>query len=208
MANATLNSPRLVVEDALLVDAEAIATIGLATFTQSFAHAVPPEHLQTYLDRTYTPDAIAKDLADPSNKFFIARLNPPSGLEYGGQVIGFIQMKLGTTEECLPAGEQMCELHRIYVSLDHIGSGTGQALVERSLLWARKHLLGSGKGERSVDVAQTDVTKSEPLIWVGVWEQGVKAQRFYRRFGFGTVGTHDFAIGDTKHRDFIMVKRL
>lgn len=131
----------VVMQDAVAADAEAIAKIGTTTFAKSFGYSMPAEHLQAYLAETYTPTAISKELANEQNHFFVARLNTARAAD-NGQAVGFIQMKLGTTQECIPPNVPMCELHRIYVSFDQVGGGIGQLMMERGLKWARDQLLG------------------------------------------------------------------
>ena len=119
-------------QDAVAADAEPIAKIGTTTFAKSFGYSMPAEHLQAYLVETYTPAARSKELASEQNHFFVARLNAARAAE-NGEVVGFIQMKLGTTEECIPPNVPMCEIHRIYVSFDQVGGGIGQLMMERGL---------------------------------------------------------------------------
>ena len=204
-------SHELVMQEAVAADAEAIAKTGATTFIASYGHSMPAEHMHAYLDEAYTPSTILKDLANRKNQFFVARLNTsaPGAKEGEGTVVGFIQMKLGTTEPCIPSNVATCELHRIYVSADHLGGGTGNLMVERGLRWARDHLLGAERLDGAVDgVVDGGVKEQRAGVWLGVWEENVKAQRFYRRWGFEKVGVHDFDIGDTKQTDSVMLKWL
>ena len=45
-------------------------------------------------------------------------------------------------------------------------------------------------------------------LWLGVWEENVKAHRVYERFGFGRVGEHGFLMGTCLQMDWIMCKPL
>jgi len=56
-------------------------------------------------------------------------------------------------------------------------------LMEHALDWAR------GQGATA--------------LYLGVWENNARAQRFYRRFGFEHVGEHAFMVGGTRDRDYI-----
>ena len=39
-------------------------------------------------------------------------------------------------------------------------------------------------------------------VWLGVWENNFKAQKFYGKYGFVNSGhTHDFPIGETPQTD-------
>ena len=198
----------LVMQDAVAADAEAIAQMGAATFALSFGHSMPAEDMQVYLDESYTPSAISKDLANKQNQFFVARRLNSASPAANGQVVGFIQMKLGTTEPCVPSDVPMCEVHRIYVSAGHYGAGTGRLMMERGLDWARERLLGSKPLDRAHGVVDPDVKERRAGVWLGVWEENVKAQRFYRRWGFERVGAHDFVMGGTTQTDSVMVKWL
>ena len=197
----------VVMQDAVLADAEAIAKIGATTFANSFGYSMPVEHLQAYLAETYTPTAISKDLANKQNHFFVARLNPARA-EENGKVVGFIQMKLGTTDGCIPPNVPTCELHRIYVSSDQVGGGIGQLMLERGLRWARERLLGSELSDGATVAVNEGAKGQKAGVWLGVWEENVKAERLYRRWGFEQVGTHEFTIGDTRQTDSVMIKWL
>lgn len=198
----------LLIQDAVAADVEAIVKIGIKTFTLSYGHSMPAEHVQAYLNEAYTQSAISKDLASDQNHFLVAKLNTALVAE-NGKAVGFIQMKLGTSEQCIPPDVPMCELHRIYVSSDHFGGGTGQRMMERGLEWARDHLLGSERLDRAGnDVVNQGAKERRAGVWLGVWEENVKAQRFYRRWGFEEIGAHNFNVGGTTHRDIVMVKWL
>ena len=198
-------SHELTVQEAVATDAEAIVSIGVATFTKSFGHSMPAEDMRTHLEKAYTPTAILTEMAKKENQFFVAMSNSARVGE-NGQVVGFIQMKLGSTEPCLDPDVPMCGINRIYVSSDHHGQGVGQLMVERGLDWARERLLGEKQLVDAVDGGVKEGKKAG--VWLGVWEENVKAQRFYRRWGFETVGAHDFVMGETTQTDLVMVKWL
>jgi ribosomal protein S18 acetylase RimI-like enzyme len=68
------------------------------------------------------------------------------------------------------------ELYRLYVSHDFHGHGLGPALM---------------------DVAEPGVQ------WLGVWSGNLRAQKFYRRYGFEKAGEYDYVVGSTIDREFI-----
>jgi ribosomal protein S18 acetylase RimI-like enzyme len=53
-------------------------------------------------------------------------------------------------------------------------------------------------------------TKSDgaAALWLSVWENNERAQRFYKRYGFEHVGEHKFMVGNTADRDFIWRLKL
>jgi ribosomal protein S18 acetylase RimI-like enzyme len=75
------------------------------------------------------------------------------------------------------------ELHRLYVHERAKGAGVAQNLMDEVIAWAR------GKGA--------------PALYLSVWENNERAQRFYRRYGFADYSEWDFMVGTVADRDFI-----
>lgn len=75
------------------------------------------------------------------------------------------------------------ELHRLYVDGHIKGAGVAAALMDDCLAWAR--------------------AKGANALFLSVWENNHRAQRFYKRYGFEHVGEHKFMVGKTADRDFI-----
>jgi len=46
------------------------------------------------------------------------------------------------------------------------------------------------------------------VLWLGVWERNERAIAFYNRWGFESVGTHIFLLGQDRQTDFIMAHRV
>jgi diamine N-acetyltransferase len=44
-------------------------------------------------------------------------------------------------------------------------------------------------------------------IWIGVWSENYRAQRFYERHGFLKVGEYGFPVGGTLDHEFILRRR-
>ena len=44
--------------------------------------------------------------------------------------------------------------------------------------------------------------------WLGVWEHNVKAQGFYRKYGFEKFSEHSFKVGDKVDTDWLLRKAL
>jgi len=75
------------------------------------------------------------------------------------------------------------ELKRLYVTEAAKGAGVAQALMDMALAWARE--------------------QGAPAIYLSVWENNERAQRFYRRYGFVDHSEWDFMVGSVADRDFI-----
>jgi ribosomal protein S18 acetylase RimI-like enzyme len=71
---------------------------------------------------------------------------------------------------------------------DHHGLGAGAELMHASL--------------------QAAAASGAAGIWLGVNSQNARAIRFYRKSGFGKVGTKSFQLGKTLEHDFVMERVL
>lgn len=160
-------------------DAALLADLGRRTFTETFADSNTAEDLRLFLDETYSDAIQALELADPAAAHLL--------VETDGEAIGFARLRRGEVPDCV-SGPEPVELQRIYVLRAWHGLKAGPALLERCLEEAR------ALGGRT--------------LWLGVWERNERAQAFYRRFGFETVGDHLFTVGTDPQRDVIMVRSL
>lgn len=102
-----------------------------------------------------------------------------------GHTVGYVQfgaVKIDGTD----AGPDDRELGRIYVetSLQHHGIG-------RQLMKV---------------VLDCPDMRAAPKIYVQVFDQNIKAIGLYKKYGFHTIGTTRFKVGDTELEDLIMVR--
>lgn len=98
----------------------------------------------------------------------------------GGAVAGYVKAgRLG-----LPVDDsQAMELHRLYVLEPYQGRAIGKALMEAAL--ARPPL------------------EDAKVIYLGVWENNLKAQAFYARYGFVEAGEYTYWVGSHADRELI-----
>ncbi|KAK7743518.1 hypothetical protein SLS53_004052 [Cytospora paraplurivora] len=174
-------------------DAPAIATLGAAVFTSTFKDSgCTPEQLQKFLSETYTPSAIVSEMSDPSKDILVAvgaESDSHPGPD-GEAIVGFTQMTRGShlQEPCARDLAAPVELQRLYVGTGQHGKGVGRALAD----------------------AVEDLARREGFrhIWLGVWEENHRAQRFYANRGFRRIGEHVFDVGGDLQTDEIMFKAL
>lgn len=97
-----------------------------------------------------------------------------------GAIVGYC--KMGDVDMDVDATHAL-ELHRLYVDTSTKGTGVAKTLMDDALAWAR------GKGAR--------------VMFLSVWENNLRAQAFYKRYGFEHVKEHKFMVGRVADRDFI-----
>jgi ribosomal protein S18 acetylase RimI-like enzyme len=146
------------------------------TFTHTFGHLYPPADLTHYLETAYASARLKTELADLKAYWQLA-------LDEAGDAVAYL--------ECLPAHlphpdvrSIHGEIERIYVRADQQGKGLGKLLMEAALA----HM-----SERYGSAPQ----------WLGVWSGNLKAQAFYRTFGFDKAGEYEFPVGETRDHEFI-----
>jgi diamine N-acetyltransferase len=160
-------------------DAGLLSELGARTFSETFAADNTPEDLAAYLAASFNVAQQTAELEDPASTFLIA--------EVGGHAAGYAMLRDGEPEQGV-AGPNPIELVRLYVSRDWLGRGLGEQLMRACLDEARQ--------------------AGYETIWLGVWERNARAQAFYRKWNFRTVGEHMFQLGSDLQRDLLMERTL
>ncbi|GAC94755.1 hypothetical protein PHSY_002328 [Pseudozyma hubeiensis SY62] len=146
---------------------------------------MPAEDMQDYLKTSYSTDRIESEITDTQTfLFYTARDNQTHKL------LGFVQLNRASEEPCLQIKPpHTIELQRIYTDSKAHSRGVGSKLMAKAL-------------EYSID-------QGYKAIWLGVWEENLKAQKFYlERHHFDKVGEHDFTIGSCVQTDWILERHL
>jgi len=156
-----------------------IARLGARLFAATFGPDNAPEDMAKYVADAFSEERIARDLADPTAVFLLARAD--------GDVVGYAHIRGGHTPDCV-TGPRPAELVRIYVETARIGAGFGRTLMDACLEAARL------RGYRT--------------LWLGVWERNARAIRFYERCGFREVGSQPFVLGHDVQRDLILARAV
>jgi diamine N-acetyltransferase len=172
-------TPAILIRPADREDAALLASLGAQTFSDAFGADNTPENLAAYLAAAFSPAQLAAELADPTNDFLIAEID--------GHPIGYAKLNAGDAPPEISAPHPI-ELVRIYSDHAYLGRGAGPALMQACLD------LAAGRGFQS--------------IWLGVWERNLRAQTFYRKWGFQIVGSHPFLLGADLQTDYIMLRRM
>ncbi len=147
------------------------------TFREAFWEANDPADMESYLREAFSREQIASELLDGANTFLLAFVPGEAW------PVGYVKLRAGQPDPAV-RGAHPVELHRIYVDQSAVGHGLGTTLMRESLRWAQE--------------------RGFQTLWLGVWEHNPGAIRFYQRWGFQTVGAHDFLLGSDEQSDLIM----
>ncbi|SDQ08876.1 GNAT family N-acetyltransferase [Streptococcus equinus] len=167
------------VEKVTLDKLDVLQKLSIDTFRETFGFDNTEEELQQFFDDNYTLEQLEKDVTDAESDVRFVLVD--------GHEVGFMKVNWGAaqTEHEL---ENAFEIQRIYILSECQGLGLGKKLFELALDMAKKG---------GFDWA-----------WLGVWEDNVKAQGFYRKYGFEKFSEHSFEVGDKVDTDWLMRKAL
>jgi diamine N-acetyltransferase len=168
----------VVYRDAAVDDAAALAAFATRSFVETFGHLYPPEDLAAYIAASYSEDIQAAELADQEIGCALA-FKGAAIVGYG--MWGPVDIKV---EHTLRA----CELYRLYADKSVQGAGVAHELMRMAL--ARMRARGAD------------------ALFLSVWENNARAQRFYRGYGFEHIGEHKFMVGRVADRDLIWRLKL
>jgi ribosomal protein S18 acetylase RimI-like enzyme len=160
-------------------DVNILAKIGSQTFRDSYGRDNDLITMEQYLSLSFSADQIATEIGAPAAVFLLACR--------GICPIGYAKLNVENFPGCV-TGPKPVRLVRMYMEQEYIGKGYGTALMKSCLRESRR-----GGYE---------------TIWLGVWEQNRRAQRFYQKQGFHPVGSQDFIFGREIQQDIIMTKNI
>jgi diamine N-acetyltransferase len=169
----------ITIKKASIEDLETIKNVGRETFYETFAKNNSEEEMQKYLDESFSDERLKKEFNTTDSQFFIAwEENNP---------IGYLKINTGDAQTELQDKTSL-EIERIYVKSSHQGKKVGQILYDKAL-----------------EIAEQE---RKEYIWLGVWEENLKAVNFYIKNGFVEFDKHIFVLGTDKQTDLMMKKVL
>ena len=160
-------------------DVNLLTELGARTFEETFAADNTPEDMAAYLAASFNVAQQAAELADADSTLLIA--------EVSGVAAGYAKLNKGQPADGID-GTKPIELVRLYVERKWLGRGVGEALMRRCLEEAGR--------------------AGFKTIWLGVWEQNLRAQAFYRKWDFRAVGKHGFQLGEDAQTDILMEREI
>ncbi len=165
------------ISEATLADCEAIAAFAAKAFNETFGHLYRPENLLQHLLHKFSAAFFAEALANGDTLLM---------MKEGARIIAYA--KVGHVDlpvkPPIPTGAQ--EIHRVYIDREFQGQGLGKALM--------LHILGLPR------------ITTAPIVYLGVWEENLKAQSLYKQYGFTPIGHYLYQVGDQYDQEIIMAR--
>ncbi len=169
----------IIINKASAEDVEIVQNLGIQTFSETFAEDNTEEAMKKYLEESFNTEKIKSELNNPDSHFYIAWEED--------NPVGYLKVNTGNAQTELQDNASL-EIERIYVKKSHHGKKVGQLLYDQALETARQ--------------------LSKTYLWLGVWEENLRALQFYRKNGFVEFDKHIFRLGEEEQTDLMMKKVL
>lgn len=152
-----------------------LETLARQCFTETFGHLYTPEDLAHHLQTTCSADYFA-DALGKGDTILAA--------EEAGELIGYAKYgHVGLPLKTSPHPNDR-EIHRLYVLASHHGKKLGAALMQAML--------------------DDPEMQQAPAIYLGVWSENHKAQRFYAHYGLKHFDNYTYYVGKHADDEYIM----
>jgi ribosomal protein S18 acetylase RimI-like enzyme len=161
-------------------DAEMLCSLAVHTYKQYFSYLWLDGGEAWYIKRTYAPETIEQELADPNNLHYIAYQDE--------RPVGYLKIKVNSTHEGF--GDRNCmELDRIYISKDTAGKGLGKKLINLCVTLAAEH--------------------QKDILFLKSMDSSTDSIAFYEKCGFEKCGglTLPFPLMKPEYRGMYILKK-
>ena len=171
----------ITIRRATLADAVKLSAISIQTFYDTFTGTCTEEDMDLFLKDYFHLKQVQLELSNENDFYYLA--------EQQGKAVGYLRWMEDYNNFPLMKQWKSLELKRIYVLKEFHGKGVAQQLMDFILQYAS--------------------TNQYQVVWLGVWEHNLRAQKFYEKYSFVNSGhTHDFPIGSTPQKDWWFWKFL
>lgn len=155
-----------------------LAEIGATTFYDTFRPFNSEEDMQSYLKANYTQEKIKSNLSKSGIHYLLGYL--------ANEDQGYVKLIENPTGLNLEG--KVMELEKIYLRPSAQGSGLAKQLME--LVFEKSRCLGFD------------------TLYLGVWQENVRALSFYKKMGFEIFDTRKFQLGSRLCEDYLLYIRL
>ena len=159
-------------------EAETLAFLGAETFRSTFGHIYDAENLARFLTERHSTGAYEKLLASPNHALWFAETDM-------GEPVGYaLAGPCGLPVPDRP--DSAGEVQRIYLLANARGLGLGKALLDAAVEWLRARY---------------------EHVYLSVYAQNPRAQKFYADAGFVKIHDYHFMVGEHADPEWIMELR-
>lgn len=167
------------IQKVTLSDIAQLQKIGRQTFIETFSEANSDENMKNYLEEGFSIEKLTNEINNKNSEFYFATFN--------NEIIGYLKLNFGDSQTELKDHKAL-EIERIYVSKEFHGKKVGQFLYDKAIQIAKQ--------------------ENAEYVWLGVWEENLRAISFYKKNGFVEFDKHIFKLGNDEQTDIMMKLKL
>ncbi|MGE5365200.1 MAG: GNAT family N-acetyltransferase [Bacteroidota bacterium] len=168
----------MVIEKAVISDAADLATLAVQVWLDTYATEGIRQAFSDYIWTGLTPEKFAEKLTDADNEIY--------KLTESGHLTGFISICFNSV--CPSDHDIRCEIDKLYIHENFTGRGAGAEMI--------RFLEGVCR------------VKNIPAVWLSVYEGNSRARGFYKKMDFREAGEFFFELGNERHRNMILIKKI
>jgi len=161
-------------------DAAALHAVAAETFPLACPPGTGSDQIAAFIATHLSEERFREYLRDENRLLLIA-------VDDAGRAVGYTMLIFGVPGDSdvrsSVSTRPTAELSKVYLLPGEHGSGVASALMDATIEAARERGVAS--------------------VWLGVNKLNLRANRFYERSGFATVGSKKFQLGTEVHDDFI-----
>ena len=162
-----------------LNDINFLQNISKQTFSETFSAGNTEENMTKYLEEGLSIEKLTAELNNKNSAFYFATID--------NKVIGYLKLNFGQSQTELK-DDKALEIERIYVLKEFHGKKVGQLLYNKAMEIAKQ--------------------ENADYVWLGVWEENLRAINFYIKNGFVQFDKHVFKLGNDEQTDIMMKLQL
>lgn len=174
-AGSDYGENNIIIKRVTVSEVDELQKLAIKTFFDAFSDVNTRENIHHYMTHYLTAEKFRIELRNPESEFYFSKLDEVT--------IGYLKVNYGKAQTELQDPDAL-EIERIYVTQEYQGFNIGKHLLDKAIHIAR---------ERKVN-----------YIWLGVWENNLKALKFYQKNGFVQFSSHPFKLGDDVQTDLLM----
>ncbi|MEO7147832.1 MAG: GNAT family N-acetyltransferase [Terrimesophilobacter sp.] len=178
------SAPTFEIRLASLADAEELHAVAAETFPMACPPGSTVENVAAFIAENLSERVFQHQLVDPARTILL--------VESDGRAIGYSMLDAMEPSDpdvaAAVTGRPTVELSKFYVLASGHGRGIAMALM--------------------ADTLEQAAWRGAASVWLGVNEKNARANRFYDKCGFETVGMKRFQLGDNWENDFVMERTL
>ena len=147
----------------------------IETFSLAFAKDNTPENLVDYYGKSFSIEALLEQINDLNSRFYF--------IYDEDKLAAYFKINIGESQTEIGANDGM-ELERLYIYPEHQSKKIGAFIVNEVKIKA--------------------LLEDKKYIWLGVWENNLRAIKFYQKQGFIKFDSHIYYLGNDPQNDWMM----